>query len=145
MARRKPINLSTMKTQLTLIAALLMIVITSCNKDCDCDDDKPPVDESYPFLRIVNDNTNEATLTSVRMLNYEFDNLNIEIGESQMFTLEEGMPGGYENINVRVAWSRSTWQNGSENAEFNFGDGDITTVAFKGCISFGGCEGFYLE
>jgi hypothetical protein len=91
MAQRRPIILSTMKTQLTLIAALLMIVITSCNKDCDCDDDKPPVDESYPFLRIVNDNTNEATLTSVRMLNYEFDNLNIEIGESQMFTLKKAI------------------------------------------------------
>ena len=128
------------------IMAVALISFTSCNKDCECDDAPPIVEEQYPFLRLVNENTNDAIVTSVRLLGYEFENLNIDVGESQMFTLENGMPGGYDDINVIVGWKRSAWQSGSVNAAFDFGNGDITTITFEGCISFGECvNGFYLE
>lgn len=133
-----------MKTFFYLLTAFSILFISSCSKDCDCADDSPPATQ-YPTLTIVNQNNNEAYLTSVRLLNYDFTNLNIEIGDSQTFRLDAGMPGGHENINIIVAWSRSIYQGGTVNSSFDFVDGENTTIIFDGCISYSGCEGFYIE
>lgn len=134
------------KVRLLMMITIALVSFTSCNKDCECDDEIPPTVEEYPSLILVNQNTNEEVVTSVRLLGYEFDNLSIEIGESQTFILDNGMPGGFDDINVITSWSRSVWQSGSVNEEFDFNDGDVTTITFKGCISFGEClDGLYLE
>jgi hypothetical protein len=121
-----------------------IIVLGACEKECVCED--PPVTPSptYPSLRVANQNTDDRTITAVRFVGYDFNNLKIEIGDSQTFILDQGMPGGYENINVVVHYAR-TVQSGSANILVNFKNDVTETVTLKGCISFSGCQGFYLE
>ncbi|MCH7658495.1 MAG: hypothetical protein IIB05_09300 [Bacteroidetes bacterium] len=92
----------------------------------------------------MNQNNDSRSITSVSLVGYEFTNLSIAIGNSQTFTLDKGMPGGYSDINIIVSHKYSAWS-GSVSTKVNFVDGDTTTITFKGCITFEGCEGFYLE
>jgi len=135
------------KVQWWTIVAIFGIIITftACNKD---DDDMvvepPPPEEEYPALKVVNQNTDDRVITAVKLVGYEFYTLNIESSDSQTFILEDGMPGGYDDINVTVNYKRGN-STGSKSIQVNFTDGDTTTVTLKGCISFEGCNGFYLE
>ena len=51
-------------------------------------------DDEVPSLKVVNQSADNKVITTVRLVGYEFVNLNIGIGDSQTFTLGEGMPGG---------------------------------------------------
>jgi len=52
------------------------------------------------------------------------------------------MPGGYSDINITVSYGTPS---GSVSTKVNFNNGENTTITFKGCITFEGCNGFYLE
>jgi len=93
---------------------------------------------------VVNQNTDSYPITAVRLVNYEFNSLEIDVGDSQTFTLDDGMPGGYSDINIIVSYRRAGNQY-SMNIEKDFTDGETTTVRMKGCISAEGCGGLYLE
>lgn len=135
-------TLSKSKVQWWTIFAIFGIVFafTACEKDKK-DNDGP---EEHPSLKVVNQNNDSRSITSVSLVGYEFTNLSIAIGNSQTFTLDKGMPGGYSDINIIVSHKYSAWS-GSVSTKVNFVDGDTTTITFKGCITFEGCEGFYLE
>ena len=142
---RKELSLthSKSKVQWWAIFAILGIVIafTACDKDKD---DDGVVVEEHPFLNVVNQNNDSRSITSVRLVGYEFNNLSIAIGDSQTFTLDKGMPGGYSDINITVSHKYSAWS-GSVSTKVNFNDGETTTITLKGCLTFEGCQGFYLE
>ena len=59
-------------------------------------------------LKVVNSVTDDAFITEVKLIGYDFSNLNITKGTSQSFSLEQGMSGGYENINVQVFYKRTS-------------------------------------
>ena len=130
------------KSQLFSVIALLWFVISSsgCEKECICDN--PP---TYPSLKVQNQNTDDRRITAVELIGYDFDNLNIEIGESQTFVLDQGMPGGYDNINVVVRHRRANQIGSASTISVDFQNDVTKTVTLKGCISFSGCPGFYLE
>ena len=92
----------------------------------------------------MNQNNDSRTITSVRLVVYEFNNLSSTSGDSQIFALDSGMPGGYEDINITASYARGP-QKGSKSIEVNFNNGETTTITLKGCISYEGCNGFYLE
>ena len=120
-----------------IILVLSIILIHSCKKD----NDSP---KEYPSLKVVNQNNDSRSITSVSLVGYEFTNLSIAIGDSQTFTLDKGMPGGYIDINITVSHKYSAWS-GSVSTKVNFNDGETTTITLKGCLAFEGCQGFYLE
>ncbi len=118
----------------------MLLAFTACNKEND-DNDL----EEYPFLKVVNqtNDSNSRSITSVELVGYEFANLNIKEGSSQTFDLDSGMPGGYEDVNINVRLSGP--QIVLKNIQVNFNKGETTTITMKGCISYEGCNGFYLE
>jgi hypothetical protein len=138
---------SKFKVQCWAIFAIFNIVLTftACNKDKnnDCDNDNDNVIE-YPSLKAVNQNNDNRSITSISLVGYEFNNLNITIGGSQTFVLDKGMPGGYSDINVQISHKYSAWS-GSVSKKINFNTGETTTITLKGCLSFEGCQGFSLE
>jgi len=140
----KELNLKPSKSKVywgTIFAVLgLLLTITACNKEND-DNDL----EEYPFLNVVNltNDGNSRSIISIELVGYEFNNLNITEGSSQTFDLDSGMPGGYEDVNINVRLSGP--QIVLKNIQVNFNKGDTTTITMKGCISFEGCNGFYLE
>lgn len=139
----KELNLTHSKSEVQwwaiFIIFSIVLTFTACNKDKNND----KVVE-YPSLKVVNQNIDNRSITSVSLVGYEFNNLNITIGGSQTFLLDKGMPGGYSEINIQVSHRYSAWS-GSVSKKLNFNDGMIATITFKGCLNFEGCLGFYLE
>ncbi len=95
-------------------------------------------DDDVPSLKVVNQSADNKVITSVRLVGYEFVNLSIGIGDSQTFTLGEGMSGGYTNINTSVIYSCGgrSW---SKSIELNFSNGETTTITIDKCTSVDGC------
>jgi hypothetical protein len=118
----------------------MLLAVAGCNKNDDDSDE-----EEYPFLMVVNqtNDSNSRAITSLELVGYEFNNLNITEGNSQTFNLDSGMPGGYEDVNINVRLSGP--QIVLRNIEVDFNKGETTTITMKGCISSEGCNGFYLE
>jgi len=134
------------KAQWWAILAIFSMVLafSSCEKDCDCPEDEP---EEYPFLKVVNQlNDSWRSITGVSLIGYEFNNLNIEpYGDSQTFVLDEGLSGGYEDINVTVRYIRYSGVGASASIKVNFNKGETTTITLTGCSGAEGCPGIYLE
>jgi len=88
-----------------LIISVILLTFTACNKD-----DDNIIVEKYPSLEVATQN--KWIITSVRLVGYEFANLNIAIDDSQTFTLDKGMPGGYDDININVGFKYGGIQRG---------------------------------
>jgi len=108
---------------------LMILVLAVTMFSCSSDDDG----NSYPSLRIVNDICENAykDVDYVELLNYGFGSINIASGEEQTFALDDGMPGGLENILVRVHYSGP--QVHSNTIYVDFVNGETTTVTASGC------------
>jgi len=144
MKRNKESKLTLLKSKNKwwAIFAILGIVLTftACENDCNFPEDKP---EEYPFLKVTNLTNDGKSITTVKLVGYEFTNLNITEGSSQTFNLDSGMSGGYKdvNINVRLSGPQIVWRK----IQVNLNKGQTTTITMKGCISYEGCKGYYLE
>lgn len=121
-------------TQWVIIFSILL-VFTACSNDDEV--------KEYPLLKIINQNTEERDIVSVKLVGYDFDNLSIDKNNSQTFILDSGMSGGYEDINVTVRLTGP--QIIIRSIKVNFKDGYTTSITSKGCIAYEGCDGFYLE
>jgi hypothetical protein len=126
------------------IFAILGIVLTFTA--CSNDDDIAGVEE-HPSLKVENDlNDSWRSITRVSLVGYTFSNLNIEpYGGFQTFTLDEGMSGGYEDINITVRYIRNSGISGYASIKVNFSKGETTTIVLTGCSGAEGCPGIYLE
>lgn len=125
---------------------IISLTFTACNKSCDCDDENNnEINEEHPTLKVKNQNNDKRVITSIQLIGYEFTNLKIEVGDSQDFLLDKGMSGGYSDINIEVSYKYGGYPTASVSKKVDFKSGDITTITLKGCISFEGCTGFYLE
>lgn len=141
----RQLNLSLSKSRVQQLWTILtffgvILTFTAC---CKCNESNN--NEQYPSLKIVNTVSDGRFISSVNIVGYEFNNLNITSGNSQTFTLENGMPGGYENINVTVSFQTSTIPAGSLSKTVNFKKEETTTITLKGCSSYEGCSGYDLE
>ena len=97
----------------------MIFIFTACKK------------ETYPSLEVVNRN-GTYTITSARLVGYEFNNLRINVGESQKFILENGMPGGYSDINITVSYGIPGMVSWSSSTKVNFDKGKTTIVTLIG-------------
>jgi|SRR5690625_481515 len=143
---RKKLNLIRLNTKflswISLVIFAMIFVFTDCSKDSVSADESQ---EEYPALKIVNQVSDNRCISSVELVGYKFNALNIASGSSQIFVLDSGMPGGYENINIIVSYRYSTTSTNSRNTTVNFENGEITTITLSGCIIYEGCDGYYLE
>jgi len=102
-------------------------------------------DSEVSSLRVVNLSDNGLPILKVSLVNYEFEPLEIAGGESQTFTLDDGMQGGFSNVNVTFTVNISLWHTLTYSTKKDFRDGDMTIITLKGCRSGEGCDGLYLE
>lgn len=93
-----------MKKLLVIVSFLLLVA--SCQNAVDCVEIK---DKPYPKLMIVHDATTGDDINKVELVNYTFEPLQIKSGESQTFSLSNGMLGGYENIYIRVTLNQRVY------------------------------------
>ena len=126
----------------------MVITFTACEKDCELPKDiTEDTTESYPLLKVVNElNDDWRSITSVKLVGYEFYNLNIEYnGDSQTFILDKGMSGGYEDVYVTVVYQRYSGVYSSRSIEVNFSKGETTTITLIECSPDDDCNGIYLQ
>jgi len=128
--------------RLTLFAFFILLTLIRCNKDDEKIEDEI---ETFPSLKIANSVTDDRYITSIKMVNYEFNNLNITSGNSKTFTLDNGMPSGLENINIIVTYKKSTTPSNSKSKTVTFENGKTTILTLKGCIDYEGCNGYTLD
>ena len=112
----------------------MILVLAVTMFSCSSDDDG----NSYPSLRVVNDICENANkdIEYVELLNYNFETLNIPSGGEQTFALDNGMPGGLENIQVMVHLSGAQIIN--RYIDVDFVNGETVTIT-----STGGCGNSY--
>ncbi len=110
-------------------ACVMLLILISCSDTTDTTDPTDPVD-LYPSLKVVNQYESRL-IKSVSLVGYEFNNLLITAGNSQTFALDGGMPGGYSNININVSYGSGSVTR-QINSQFNFEDGETTTITLKG-------------
>ena len=114
-----------MKKILVLILACLLFASCKGNQDNS---------SSYPKLKVENacsGSSDGFAITAVELVNYSFTPLDIKVGESRTFTLDKGMPGGYDDVLVVVHYGPSgairIYQ-----IRKDFKDGDTTVVKIVG-------------
>jgi hypothetical protein len=117
----------------------MMLTAISCSDDIDSG-------INYPSIRLVNEieYDEDRAIVYVGLVGYEFEILNILPGSSQTLRLENGMPGGYDNINVRIRLSGP--QTVIRDVSVDFEDGETSTILFGGCVaSAPECNGYTVE
>jgi hypothetical protein len=83
------------------VLLLSVILLTSCNTETIVNS------SDIPSLKISNkaecaQASVVPTISEVILDGYEFKNIAIDVGESEVFHLDKGMPSGYEDILVIV-------------------------------------------
>lgn len=111
-----------MKKLLVIVCFLLSVV--SCKNTVDYVETK---DKPYPKLMVVHDAVTGDEINKVELVNYTFHPLQIKSGESQTFSLSNGMLGGYENIYICVTLNQRVYA-----IRKNFENGKTTVVRLYG-------------
>ena len=105
----------------------LIFTVIACKDDngiTNNENNNNGLEQNYPILKVVNKHSN-ASISYVRLVGYDFNNLNISPNESQSFSLTQGMPGGFNNINVSIGMYGGS-------IKVNFANGKTTTLTLIG-------------
>lgn len=111
----------------------ILVLIFTCLLFASCkgNQDNSP---SYPKLKVGNScsgSSDNFAITAVELVNYLFTPLDIKVGESRTFTLDKGMPGGYDDVLVVVHYG-SSGAIRKYQIRKDFNDGEITVVKIVG-------------
>ena len=102
-----------------LILLLLFIPLVF---SCGSDDDSPIT------LTIDNKDAVAESVIEVRLVGYEFLNLNITSGSSRTFTLSGGINGGISNVNLDMRVLCDNTVSYTKSMSVNFKNGENTTI-----------------
>ncbi len=131
-----------MRNLILLVLIGMMISFSSCEKQNESIPENPT---KYPSIKVVNQNRSQRVITSFRLVGYEFKNLNIGVGESQTFILDQGMSGGYSDIYTTVFYNYGGYPTRYVSTKVNFNGGETSTISLSGCTGAEGCNGLYLQ
>tara|TARA_B100000427_G_C15105951_1_gene419354 strand:- start:42 stop:386 length:345 start_codon:yes stop_codon:yes gene_type:complete len=95
-------------------------------------------DEFNTTMTISNNKVDES-ITRVKLVGYDFSSLNIRYGESKKFKFNEGINGGYTNVNVdfetNCIGAKGGVSGGAFGISYNvvFLEGGNTTITLNDC------------
>lgn len=105
-----------------ILGIFLSVFILGCKEEV----------EENPKLMVVNKNTNYS-IVSVRLVGYTFSNIDIaKNGGTKTFELNNGIAGGYNDVNVTVIYGLSQSATWNASNTYNFADGKTTAVTLNG-------------
>ena len=85
-------------------------------------------DDSITTLTIENTDAVADEIVEVKLVGYEFLNLNIQAGTSKTFNLANGINGGMSNVNIDFKINCNGPQSYYKSMSVNFTDGQNTTI-----------------
>ncbi len=133
------------KTTFIIPLFLFFLFLSSCNSNVD----NSNVDNNTNTgnsTENTNDNTNknafleivnkypDFSISTIRLVGYSFEYLDILYNESKTFELTNGIPGGYDNVNVIISYNfiRAVATNDyAKKVRCNFEKGKITTITLN--------------
>tara|TARA_B100000674_G_scaffold344509_1_gene288265 strand:- start:33 stop:407 length:375 start_codon:yes stop_codon:yes gene_type:complete len=102
-----------------LLLLLFIPLVFSCSSDEDGD-----------MKLVIENNLNNSRVTSVVLQDYDFENLSIESGNTRTFILNNGIPSGSLDIEVRVHLECPTRPSYST-VRVDFFEGKTTTIQVR--------------
>lgn len=91
--------------------------------------------DNFPKLQIIN--KGQITILKVVLEGYEFSDLNLKQNQSVILDLNNGMPGGYKDVQISIRYRPYKVTNSPIPpilTKLNFADGEITTLTIKSNI-----------
>ena len=91
--------------------------------------------DNFPKLQIIN--KGQITILKVVLEGYEFSDLNVKQNQSIILDLDNGMPGGYKDVQVSIRYRPYKVTNSPIPpilTKLDFADGEITTLTIKSNI-----------
>jgi len=97
------------------------------------------IDNNDSTLKITNDTNEDFIFTQIRFGSYEFSNLNLQYGESQVFNLNDGLNGvaltTLMGVSITYVCSSQEWAvpgvNGVNIVDFDRGSQTIITLTYE--------------
>jgi hypothetical protein len=102
--------------------AILLLLFIPLVFSCSGSEDSPIT------LTIENKDAVAERVFEVKLVGYEFLNLNIDAGSSKTFTLATGINGGISNVNVDIRVLCSNTVTYKKSISVNFTEGQNTTI-----------------
>ena len=102
---------------------LLLLLFIPLVFACSGSDDDSPI-----TLTIDNKDAVAESVIEVRLVGYEFLNLNITSGNSRTFTLSGGINGGISNVNLDMRVLCTNTVSYTKSMSVNFTNGENTTI-----------------
>ena len=115
---------------------ILSLLFISCT-----DTEEEIIQEEAPVTSLTISNQNDIiSIREVTLVGYEFKDIEIDFGQARTFTLDDGINGGYDNVNINVRYyCGARYWNGSVSK--NFTEEENTTITVVDCFpnGQGGC------
>ena len=117
---------------------ILSFLLFSCSDDELCC--------TQPTTLTISNQKDIINVTQVSLVGYDFDNISIGYGESRTFTLDNGINGGWNNVNVDI-YHRCGSRGWSDSVSKDFTEGENTTITIIDCFANGqgGCQEVCFE
>ena len=123
-----------------------LIILSLLFISCEDGDDKLCCQPESPTTLTINNQNDIISVRKVSLVGYEFEDIEIDFGEMRSFTLDDGLNGGYNNVNINVRYYCGA-RHWSESISKNFTQGENTTVTIVDCFpnGQGGCQEVCFE
>ena len=98
-------------------------------------DNQEQTTDNFPKLKIVN--KGQITILKVVLEGYEFSDLNLKQNQSIILDLNNGMPGGYKDVQISIRYRPYKVSNSPIPpilTKLDFADGKTTTLTIKSKI-----------
>ncbi len=118
---------------ISILFFILSFSVISCSNNSDINKTKET--DNFPKLQIINNA--QITILNVVLEGYEFSDLNLKQTQSIILDLNNGMPGGYKDVQVSVRYRPYRVTNSAIPpilTKLDFADGEITTLTIKSNI-----------
>ena len=115
---------------ISILFFILSFSIISCSNNSDIN--KTNETDNFPKLQIINNA--QITVLKVVLDGYEFSDLNLKQTQSIILDLNNGMPGGYKDVQVSVRYRPYRVTNSAIPpilTKLDFADGKITTLTIN--------------
>jgi len=106
------------------------------------DTEEEIIQEEPPVTSLTISNQNDIiSVRTVSLVGYEFEDINIDYGQARTFTLDNGINGGYDNVNVNVRFYCGS-RHWTVSVSKDFIQNENTTVTLVDCFANGqgGCQ-----
>lgn len=123
-----------MRILITLLFISLLFI--SCT-----DTEEEIIEEEIPVTSLTISNQNDIiTIIEVSLVGYEFEDISIDYGQARTFALNNGINGGYDDVNINVKFSCGA-RNWTGSVSKDFIQNQNTTVTLVDCFANnqGGC------